>query len=287
MDYITIDFETANRNLTSACSIGIVGVTNNKIVFEEYYLINPQEEFCEYNINIHQITPKDVSESETFDLVWNKIKKYFVNTTVYAHNASFDIAVLKAIIEKYNLEIPKIRFGCTFKMATKLWKSEINNHKLNTLADFLEVEHQHHNALSDAKVCVEIITRGQRVMNVSDHNELYEILGLRYGMYDEKRYFSSMNKYVRDKKVKVIENEVLNDKVLYLSGKPNSMNRKQLIDKLISNGVYIDRNINRSLDYFLELGNCPKQKSQIVNTLISEGIPIKIITEEEILKLIK
>ena len=31
MDYYTIDFETANSSLTSACSIGLVGVKNGVI----------------------------------------------------------------------------------------------------------------------------------------------------------------------------------------------------------------------------------------------------------------
>ena len=77
LDYIAIDFETANSKPTSACSIGLVGVVNDKVVLEEYYLINPQEEFNPYNIEIHHILPTDVEGEDTFDKVWEKIKGYF------------------------------------------------------------------------------------------------------------------------------------------------------------------------------------------------------------------
>ena len=287
MDYLTIDFETANHRLTSACSIGIVGVENNKIIFKEHYLINPEEEFNDYNINIHHIHPEDVQGALRFDELWEIIKDYFTNTIVFAHNASFDIAVLKAMIDKYNLEIPNIKFGCTCKIASKLWNGELINLKLNTIALFLELDHQHHNALSDALVCVEIINRGQRVMGVCSANELYEILGIRYGVYNEKRFYPSMNKYVRKSKVEIVENEQLTDKVIYLSGKPLTTTRRKLMDGLISNGVYLEKNINLSLDYFVKMQNSPKLHLEIVQKLIKSGAPITVISEEEILKLIK
>ncbi len=35
MDFVTVDFETANSSRSSACSIGIVEVAQGKIVFEQ------------------------------------------------------------------------------------------------------------------------------------------------------------------------------------------------------------------------------------------------------------
>ena len=288
MDYIAIDFETANSRLTSVCSIGIVGVVNNKIVFEEYHLINPEEEFNESNVMIHNITKDDVLDKDNFAVVWKKIEKHFENTIIFAHNAEFDVGVLKAVIEKYQLKQPNIKFGCTLKIACKLWSKEVLiNHKLNTISQYLEIDHHHHHALSDAKICVEIINRGQKIMNVSDVNELYDALGLRYGLYNKDRFFLSLNKYKRNPKQKIIDNELLNDKVIYYAGKPSSLSKKELEDKLLNNGVYLEKNINRSLDYFLILGNCPKLKISLVETLIQKGVPIKIISEEEIIKMIK
>ncbi|MGD9605337.1 MAG: exonuclease domain-containing protein [Bacilli bacterium] len=287
MDYIAFDFETANQYPTSACSIGLVGVTNNKIDFAVSYLINPEESFSDFNINIHHITEAMVANAECFPAVWEKIRPYFTNTIVFAHNVAFDIGVLKALIEKYNLEKPQIKFGCTWKIAAKLWKDELKNHRLNTLSAYLEVEHQHHDALSDAKVCVEIIKRGQKMTSSSDVYELYDALGIRFGRYDAEQFLPTIYKYTRKKPQKIIKNNLLNDKIICVLGKPKSLTKAQLTDLLQNQGVFIEKNINRSLDYVLVLGNCPKAKLMVAAMLASQGATLKFINEDELLAMIK
>ncbi|MFA7435923.1 MAG: exonuclease domain-containing protein [Bacilli bacterium] len=287
MDYITIDFETANSNNTSACSLGIVVVRNNKIEEELHYLINPMEDFLEYNIDIHHITPMDVQNEDTFKELWPKIKHLFMDSYVYAHNAGFDISVLKALIEKYELEMPRFKWGCTLKIARKLWNGELANNKLGTIAQFLELDHDYHNALSDALVCVAIINRGQRIMRVDSHLELYDALAIRYGGYSSEKFYGTYNKYNRNKKVEITKNKDLNDKVVYLAGKPSKITRNELKNKLAENGAYVERNINLSLDYFVILGSAPKSSLEKLDNLNGKGRGINIIDEDTILGMIK
>lgn len=286
MDYITIDFETANSSVTSACSIGIIIVKNSKIVLEEYYLINPEEEFSSYNTTIHHLTYNDCKNEPTFKELWDKIKLYFNNTIVFAHNAIFDISVLKAMIEKYDLERPSIKFGCTVKIAKKLWKDTLPNVKLNTISKYLEVNHDHHNALSDAKICVDIIERGIKVMGLCDSSELYESLGFRLGIYNQDRFYGSYQMYQRKKQVKILENAKLIDKVICLDGKPSIMTKNMLVDKLLKNGAYVDKGLNLRTDYFVLLGNCKKNKLDYANELVKKGSLLKIIDEKDLLKMI-
>jgi DNA polymerase-3 subunit epsilon len=284
MDYMAIDFETANQYPTSACSIGLVAVTNNKIEFATEYLINPEEEFSDFNINIHHITPEDVEEAGTFPEVWEKIKGYFEGTKIFAHNAGFDLGVLKAMIEKYHLEPPTLKFGCTLKIASKLWPEEMINHRLSTISSYLEMDdHVHHDALSDARVCVEIISRGQRMTCSSSADELYDSLGIRYGCYDRTRYFPTMYRYQRKKAASVGSNPQLNDKVVCVLGKPQKTTRGQLLSRLEQSGAYVEKNINRSLDYVVVLGNCPKMKLMLAAELATQGVPLKFLNEDEIL----
>lgn len=179
MRYITIDFETANQNLDSACSIGMVIVDDDKVDIRKY-LINPNQPFAYSNTLIHGITYEDVKDYPTFKEVWEKIKNEFTNSIVYAHNAPFDMSVLKACINRFNLELPSFKYGCTLQIARRLWKDELVNFRLSTISNFLELKHNHHNALSDALVCVEIINRGMRVMQVDDDQALYKQLGLKH-----------------------------------------------------------------------------------------------------------
>lgn len=178
MDYITLDFETASSSLTSPCSIGIVRVLNDKIYDEIFSLINPEEPFNDYNITVHNISKEDVSDALTVKQIWPKLYEILNNQVVVCHNASFDISVIKACAQKHHLPMPNIKVVCTLKIAKKLWTTELNNHRLNTIADYLEVELDHHNALSDARVCYYIVNRGMRLRQVDSVEELYDALGL-------------------------------------------------------------------------------------------------------------
>lgn len=287
MDYIAIDFETANQYPTSACSIGIVGVTNNKIDFVQTYLINPEEPFSDFNINIHHITQEMVQDADTFPKVWEQILPWFQNTIVFAHNVAFDIGVLKAMIDKYQLTPPNIKFGCTWRIAAKLWKDELINHRLNTLSSYLEVEHNHHDALSDAKVCVEIITRGQKMTSTSDVLSLYDALKIRFGRYDANRFFPTVNKYEQKALGKYVKNEKLNEKIVCVLGKPQTITRAQLYERLLSQGVFLEKNINRSLDYVVVLGSSPKSKLLKAVELAKQNVPLQFVNEQEILSLMK
>lgn len=52
MNYISIDFETANEKRNSPCSIGVVVVKNGEIVEKIHHLIKPKEmRFMPINIS--------------------------------------------------------------------------------------------------------------------------------------------------------------------------------------------------------------------------------------------
>lgn len=280
MDYVAIDFETANSSLCSACAIGIVGVENDKVAFEKYYLINPEMEFDPYNISIHHITYSDVKYSKNFKELYDEIKEYFQGIVI-AHNAMFDLNVLKALIEKYDLEVPNIKIACTLKISQKLWRDVLPNCKLNTISSYLEVKHNHHNALSDAYVCYKIIERACRVTNSSSISEVMESLGIIFGRYDKDKFFLPKLKYgIYNNKAK--EN-YFKGKIVCIGGKPKTMTKKSALEILSIKGALISKNIDRSLDAFICFNDCPKSKLEYLNEL-NKKCNIRIMTEEEFLK---
>lgn len=190
MDYVAIDFETANFMLSSACSIGIIGVVNDKIKFEKYYLINPEDFFLENNIMIHHIKPEDVKHSPTFKELYPAIKEILDYQIVVAHNAPFDIAVLRACISKYHLEPLDIRTVCTLQVSRYIWKDEVPNHRLGTMSGYLDVEHDYHQALSDSRICVHILNRAMKATSTCTVKELYDSLNLVMGRYNKDIYIN-------------------------------------------------------------------------------------------------
>lgn len=288
-DYYVIDFETANASPTSACSIGIIGVKNGKIVVEDYHLINPQEPFLPFNILIHHIKEEDVIDADTFDVLWDKIKHYFDHTIVFSHFSGFDFNVLKALLEKYEIQKPIFRFGCTVKVSRLVWNdSEVPNHKLDTMAQYLGVEFNHHHALSDASVCVDILNRALKITQEEDIVSFYTNLNLRFGYMGPKRFYDTYQLKMRTKKNRPkVHNPELLDKVIVLSGKPEKMKRNDLVDLIVANGGYVDSIVDIKCDYFVMLSNFKEDKLNQVHRLLQAGAEIKVLNEQQLMELIK
>ena len=98
LDFVALDFETANKFKNSACSFGGYyrkGRTNYQ---KAYSLIKPAfMSFDDECIEIHGIQPKDVIHEKTFDQLWNAIyENHLKGNIMVAHNAKFDMNVLRA-----------------------------------------------------------------------------------------------------------------------------------------------------------------------------------------------
>lgn len=153
--FIALDFETADRGRDSACAIGIVRVENNEIVQRCYHLIRPPRDFFEFTY-IHNIRWNDVALELTFGQLWPSIKDLFTDVDfIAAHNASFDKGVLYACCDAQKISRPKNKFICTVKLARKTWN--IYPTKLPKVCEYLSIKIDHHQALSDAEACAQIV----------------------------------------------------------------------------------------------------------------------------------
>lgn len=157
MNFIAIDFETANRQKHSACSLALSVVENNKIVDEYYSLIKPETWFDRMNVQIHGISEEDVKDSPKFPELWENISGYFSEDHVIAaHNMPFDKRILQGTLGYYGLAQPKFKTLCTVQTSRRLLK-HLPNHKLNTVADYYGIPLNHHHALDDANASAKIL----------------------------------------------------------------------------------------------------------------------------------
>lgn len=74
-NFAAIDFETANQQRTSVCSVGIVIVRDGEIVDSYYSLIKPEPEYYSYwNTRVHGLTMEDTMNARVFPEVWAEIQ---------------------------------------------------------------------------------------------------------------------------------------------------------------------------------------------------------------------
>lgn len=165
---IAIDFETANEQRGSACSVGLAWIEDGRVTRVEERLIRPKDmRFSPFNIGIHGIRPEDVEDAGEFPEVMDEFADDFAGATMIAHNAAFDFSVWRAALDGYRLSYPSLSYLCSLKMSQKVWP-HFASHRLNVLAEHLGLRFVHHNAAEDAAVCAAAALEMARVLHVGD-----------------------------------------------------------------------------------------------------------------------
>lgn len=177
--WVAIDFETANREKASACALGIAVIEDGFITEERAWLIQPPGNYFEWrNTEIHGIDEDRVAQEPEFDELWVEIEPYLDGAVILAHNASFDIAVLRGSLAHYDLEPPVTAgYHCTVSMARKVWP-RLANHKLDSVCGYCGIHLNHHDAASDARACAKIALAAREIARADSLDALVERLGL-------------------------------------------------------------------------------------------------------------
>ena len=185
MRVLAIDFETANAAPESACSIGYCLMDSGEILENDEILIKPHPRygfFSYHNIEIHHITPKMVQNCESWPYVFCDITRLFDDSVVLAHNAGFDITVLRSLNRLYDIDMPDFLYLDTVGISRCLFP-QLPNHKLNTVCDYLGLEFEHHRAKDDSMGCIAIIERAMEIY------EEYDIEKLMKNMFLHARHY--------------------------------------------------------------------------------------------------
>jgi DNA polymerase-3 subunit epsilon len=158
MDFVTLDFETATPEGNSPCEIGLTVVSEGRINASYGWLIKPPGNVFDYkNIRVHGIKPADVKQSPTFDQLWNEIYPLLNNAFLIAHNASFDLGVLRKTLDYYQLPYPGLHYACSVHIFRRIW-SGLSHFNLKFLCDLHQISLNHHRAQDDslaaAQLCI-------------------------------------------------------------------------------------------------------------------------------------
>ena len=159
-NFAAIDFETANNERTSVCSVGGVIVRNGAIVDSFYSLIKPEPNYYNYwCTQIHGITRNETDQAPVFPHVWKQIEPLIEGLPLVAHNKSFDESCLKAVFRCYRMDYPNYEFYCTCHASRSVFP-DADNHQLHTISELCGYKlKNHHQALADAEACAAIALR--------------------------------------------------------------------------------------------------------------------------------
>ena len=155
LSFNCLDFETANEQRTSVCSVGVVIVRNDVIVDSFYSLIHPEPEYYQWFCQqVHGLGPEDTEDAPVFPEVWKKIEPLLEGYPLVAHNSPFDEGCLKAVFQVYRMDYPDYVFHDTLAASRRHFGRALPNHQLQTVAGACGYDlTRHHHALADAEAC--------------------------------------------------------------------------------------------------------------------------------------
>ena len=175
MKICAIDFETANRSMASVCAVGISTMEDGAVAESYYSLIRPEKDigyFSPMNIAVHGIRPADVKDAPDFRTVYREMRPFLEDAVVVAHNARFDMSCLRAACLHSGLPVPHLEYFDSVALSRRVFP-QLEHHRLNDMCDYLHVELEHHNALSDSYGCLMIVVH---VMNLTGIYDIHELL---------------------------------------------------------------------------------------------------------------
>jgi DNA polymerase-3 subunit epsilon len=157
MDFIALDVETANADMSSICQIGLADFKNGLLQGEWKTYIDPEDFFDGMNISIHGIDESTVEGSPTLPDVTNRIYDYLDGRVVVCHT-HFDRVAIQQACSKYNLRIPSCTWLDSARVTRRTWEQFAwSGYGLANVCDSLGYQFAHHDALEDAKAAAHIL----------------------------------------------------------------------------------------------------------------------------------
>jgi len=299
MRIVAIDFETASSSKDSACEIGVTLIEQARIVGTYSWLIKPPcwPKFEYFNSLIHGITPQTVAESPRFNEVWEEIQTWFQDALIVAHNAEFDIGVLREMLSFYQLPGLSNAYVCTYQLSRKIWP-EAGKYGLKSMIQHLSIEAgKHHRAASDSRACAEILLQAMHKHNIFQMEQLAKVSGTLIHNMNAKRTNTVLprREIPQGDQTQFQEQHPFFAKNIVFTGTLDSMSRAQAWKRVADIGAHIHDRVDHQTAYvvagYYEGKSEPKRSITRKHThalqLNREGASIVVLNELAFIQLLE
>jgi|GEM_PF-207895 len=297
MRFTAIDFETANKKRGSICQIGLATFEDSSLVDSRSWLIKPyNDHFDDINTHIHGINNETVSNAPYFEDIWPDFQEYLQGSLLVAHNASFDISVLRHALDVHSINYPSFDYLCSYLLAKKVWPDLIS-YKLSYLANTFNFKLNHHEALSDAIVAGRILLKSMDDLSVNTFYDFKKVLGLTTGSVFERDYNTPKIRRTAKQKVNIEsdaydeDNHLFKNTTVVFTGSLGFLTRKKAKKLVQSFGAETKGNVSKKVDIIVvgksdieKYGEGYKtNKLKKAEKLLADGYDIELIGENDFL----
>lgn len=278
-DFVAIDTEwSVNKgNERFIIQLSAVKVLNGKIESEKDWMIYPGngqiDKFC---FNTHRISLDMLQGCPTFDKIYDEFIDFIGNLALVFHNASADLTALARTCDYYNLPF------CGENDIIDTYS--IFPYSLDICCDALGVNMgTHHNALDDARATANIYLK--YVSGDYDDLSFYEAVRKKEarGPYEIKKEFKIQ------KDLNSIENKgnTFYDKKVVITGIFYEIGRNDVAKAIQDLGGKVNGSISKKTNIVVMGDAAGPSKVEKIKELEKDGYDIRIITEKELLEILK
>jgi DNA polymerase-3 subunit epsilon len=151
MDFVVIDVETANADLSSICQVGIASFRDGGLAETWESLVNPEDYFSPINIAIHGIDENQVKDAPTWIEVLPQIASRMQNRIVVSHTP-FDRLALARACDRSNLYPCECTWLDSARVVRRAWPEFSKaGYGLSNVAAHFGIDYRAHDALEDAQ----------------------------------------------------------------------------------------------------------------------------------------
>ncbi|MTE01996.1 hypothetical protein GIY56_17040 [Paracoccus sp. YIM 132242] len=160
--FFALDVETANSDPASICQLGLACVRDDGTIRVASTLIDPEQPFADFNVNLHGIGRAQVVGAPKFPTILQQIAP-LVEEHVIIQHSTFDRGAINGACRKYGLPAPDWQWADSVQIARRAWPElrGQGGHGLGNLKQVLDLEFEHHDAGEDAKAAALVVLRAE------------------------------------------------------------------------------------------------------------------------------
>lgn len=293
LNFVAIDFETANFDRASVCAVGLTRVVDSRIASTESWFVNPPTGLNFTNTYLHGIGPEHVSGAPSWQETLQRINHVANGDPLIAYSP-FDKGVYNAA---NNLTgTPPSGFEFLDALALVRHHCQLPSHKLP-----LVIEHfglpgfDHHEAGADSLACAQITLRVAQERALETIEELWASVPTR-----DKAKGNRSRTYQKKADLPQPSSEADHDHPLFgevvcFSGDLSSYTRSEAQKIVASFGAAVSGNVTKKTSLVVMGGFDPatlrpgatlSSKIQRAQELAAGGQPIEIVTEQTFIEIL-